>query len=495
MHRQALPKCILLAFAALSVAACDAEGLDPAADSDADGVPDIMDFCPESTGRVDHDGCGEGQMSDPAAAGMETFIIGAADDVPVVLRSHASTVSEAAQGFGVDGTLLMETPLGHMAISDAAVDLVGDAASGAHNQLVDMVGSANVSLPDMGVLEDIAIDDLVQAQVGFGYGRDLDHLDAPLVDERLYMYFDFDAGMSTSLGPIDFSIPQGAEATVVIDAADPSFYARGSVSGLGPLGDIPDVGFGVSATGLLPFEPAYTWGVEDEAEAFDAHIYLNGTIPLGRLPVSIDGEAVVDIDPDDDGETIIDDVDEQLRIGANADVIVNLDSGVGLTMDLKVGGATFAATLGGSESSGYFSAAAGTDELEFDLGIPLPIAPVAQVNVAGFVSEEFSDSFMRANGDFVVELPLIAGVNMHGDMSFDRDGFVMNATAGAFVNPLVELDGDAAVSIVARGTDDWMVEMVGNFDVIGMDLADDATLAFNQDGVFVNGEEVDLTPW
>ena len=75
------------------------------------------------------------------------------------------------------------------------------------------------------------------AEVGFDLGRNLD-LGVPLVPDRTYIYFKFDAGLEMKVGatndPNDtkafsLSVPAGISLLEILDPLDPFYYISGGL--------------------------------------------------------------------------------------------------------------------------------------------------------------------------------------------------------------------------------------------------------------------------
>jgi hypothetical protein len=52
-------------------------------------------------------------------------------------------------------------------------------------------GTARLPFPGAGLMDGVEVADLAQVQVGYDYGRNLQDLDAPVLDDRRYLFFSF----------------------------------------------------------------------------------------------------------------------------------------------------------------------------------------------------------------------------------------------------------------------------------------------------------------
>jgi hypothetical protein len=90
-----------------------------------------------------------------------------------------------------------------------------------------------------------------------------------------------------------------------MDPADPFLFARGELRGFGWLTPLQSVGIGVSANGQARLHGRRNWGIEDQMRPLDGHLYLSGRvgkpIPLPYTSLILDGELLVDFDPQHDG--------------------------------------------------------------------------------------------------------------------------------------------------------------------------------------------------
>jgi Ca2+-binding RTX toxin-like protein len=142
---------------------------------------------------------------------------------------------------------------------------------------------------------------------GVALGNQLGHLEAPLNPAVPYIFFTVTTDFSASFGDLSVSASLGTpNLTVVFDPSDFFLYAKSNLP-------VPfEVGY--SDKGYIPFVP-------DVSLQGNPQIYGNLaaeiSVPLGVVPVNINGGFVLDMDANDDGQ----------RFGFTADSITRLARG------------------------------------------------------------------------------------------------------------------------------------------------------------------------
>lgn len=135
----------------------------------------------------------------------------------------------------VDDTVVLETPVGSVALPNAELTLVLDE----QNNVQRLRGTTEVPFPTLGVLEDVQILGAPKADVGLELGEYLADLGLPLDPERQYLVFRFGTGLDvgaqvpTAEGvnhPLSLSLPSGQNAALVVDTEEPFVYLDGTVS-------------------------------------------------------------------------------------------------------------------------------------------------------------------------------------------------------------------------------------------------------------------------
>lgn len=162
----------------------------------------------------------------------------------------------------LNDALTLELPVGDLLLTDA--DLVLTRTE--EGKIQELRGTAQLPLPALGALENLALSGPIKADVGYARGADLAHLHAPLEADRAYVYFNFGSGLemtvdqSTEDGAIrtiDLTVPKGQRATLVVDTQEPFAYLTGNLSlaydeQLAVAGDLLNVMDAAGATTGIP---------------------------------------------------------------------------------------------------------------------------------------------------------------------------------------------------------------------------------------------------
>jgi hypothetical protein len=470
------------------------------ADTDRDGVADSTDYCagtPPDT-EVDAVGCSETQEVVSGVRTIELYPPGA--PTPIVFKTLEENVTDLVCGLQVDGDMTLETALGPVALLQA--QLLFECGTGGPLPLIERIsGFAQVPFPDVGILAGAEITQPVMAAVGLDRGENLAFLDAPLNDDRYYLYFDFFAGFEASLGPISFAAPFNRDVTFVLDPEDPFFFLRGDIPGLDLVG-VSNTAIGMSVQGLIPFEPETTYAIDGLVEGFQGHLYLKGTIPFAKLPLAIDGELVTNFDPDMDGGTPFNDTLPDVQMGGNGQLDVSVDFMRFFSFGFPLGNASVGVAVTGSLQEAYLSGVLSPDVsfIPSEALNAVPILPTASMMVAGYISsDDLAASFLQAEGMLTLSasnlgnqlgVPLndLAGLNAF--LRLDREGFLLTATTAATIHPSIDFGGMAEVTAFFSGDPaNWYILMLGDMDVFGVPLLS-GSLDASLSGLFVEGSFV-----
>ncbi len=502
----------------------DAQGCGESQDGDGDGVPTDQDLCPDTPAGEPVDGTGCSASQDPnggsgatagsggsagggsatpgkdgqvAPNGFASFTLDPKGKLPVSLETLAKNVKDLATGFQIDGSLLVQLPDGQqLVLAEAHMKLEYDSAKGEGLQSVS--GTCRVPFPAFGLGDNASFDDLVYASIGWDLGKNIQNVSAPMQDDRHYFYLTFSASLGLNLGNAKVSVPGGTSNTIVIDPFDPYLFVKGDLSKLAGLAPIDDAGIGLSWQGLIPFTPKNTWGVEQQAKTFNGHLWLEGGISLGpKIPLSISGNTVIDVDPNDDGKSVFVDPAGGIQLGANADLALSLGyKKLPISLDIPVASATVVAKLTDQEQWAYFSGKIEPDKT----GLP-PVIPISfdqSVKVAGYVNSDIEQSFLKAEGSYKINASAIeawTGIDLsdlgvaQANLTIDNSGVLVTGTATTSFAPVVGLNGNAAVEAFFGGTStNWYVTLDGQLAVKGIDLSADAHAKLDLTGMFVSGK-------
>jgi hypothetical protein len=477
----------------------DEEGCTNADDTDGDGVPNDQDLCPE-TANADSasvDGCDADQvdeegnpLEEPAA--FRTFVVDAQSETPMVLRAKSNTVVDSPEGVRIEGTILVSTPIGHLKMLEASIELTF--VSGSDNEVDTIVGTAGVPFPDIGAMSVCEMEDLARATVGLDYGANLEDLGAPLADDRRYLFFQLNAGLSAQCGPIAIEAPGGADALAVLDPSDPMMYLEGSLLGLGAIGPVESVGLGISAQGLMPFHPAQVLTEVDGLDGlgdFDGHLYVKGSGNIYKA-LTLDGEMMLSFNKDGGG---IETFGESMQIGANGALGVSVDFLPFASFGFGLGEATVVGHTSEGSNYAYISG-----ELSPDTSwLPsfVPVVPEVNVRVEGLISDDIESSFIAADGMYKMDLAPVGdalGIELNvmesieGSLDMNSEvGIEFHGVSQRSFTPFVDVAGDVQVHGSFGNPSDWYIEMSGAMSVGGVGLAGNSRMRLSNDGLIVTG--------
>jgi len=504
---------------------------DPTSDSDTDGLPADQDLCPGTAAgaQVDGNGCSTEQRAngkggkkqngnggnDGAAGetgnpdgpvdsevlpdgevtpnGFAVFTLDPDGAVPVVFRTLASNVIKLENGFSLVGTVMIDVPNDeHVTLLEAKVSLEYDSKKGTGLQSFN--GEARVPFPSIGYMDGVKVSDPVYASVGYDLGKNLTRVEAPLKDERRYLYFNFSAGFEAKLGDMTVSGAANQSVTMTLDPSDPAFFLKASLGGL--MGPVDEASVGFSIGGHLPFVPENTWGISEDAASFDGHIWLGGKVNLNdlKLPVAIGGKTVLDIDPNDDGETLFTDAADGFQFGSNSELDLSVSAGL-IAFELPIAQSTIVGRSGGGEAWALYSGSvkAGNDWMPVDL----PLKNMAQLQTAGHVSTHLEEMYLKAEGDLSLDagklgawtgLELNDLAMVHASLNVDKDGVLVTGTTSAAFSPYVGMKGGVdAVGYFNGHPNGWYVTLDGQLVVSGIDLSAAAHARLDRSGMQVNG--------
>jgi len=377
---------------------------------------------------------------------------------------RANLEVRADGGFTLEGTSKVPTAAGDLTLFEGT--LVFEPGDAFGTGIGRLRGTVRLPFPRVGFLKDAEVEREPMADLGLDLGVNLASLDAPLVDDRKYLFFDFAAGYEASIQPITFSTP-GGTLTMVVDPSDPFFFISGSVEGLkrgkdgsGDSGSSSTGGdggstsggdgsssgsggsssggsssdgtgsdgsgsadgsgskdddieggaaFGISNLGLIHYEPINTWGFEDEIGAFDGHMIERMTLPISGTPLEISGEIVTDLDPDEDGDNPFDPfggylASPDIRYGGNGSLEVGVDFLTFFSWGFGVGQASVGVYSGdaGQEVFASGSASVGLADM-LPAALPIPMNPQRSVDVAAYFSSENDDDFITMESEFTID--------------------------------------------------------------------------------------------
>ena len=503
----------------------------PSADNDNDGLAADQDLCPNTPAGVKTDGNGcstaqreaqssgatagpQGEAGDSsggpvtgAAAqpittvdgavtpnGFAVFVLDPKGTVPVTLRTLASNVTDLENGFSIAGTVTIDVPgNSHLTLAEAKLQLTYDAAKGEGLQGFD--GSVRLPFPDLGFMQGVSVSDPVYAAVGYDLGSQIKNVDAPLKDDRKYLYFTFSAGFEATVGSMTVSAANNQSVTMTLDPSDPSFFLRASLGGL--MGPVDEASLGFSIGGHLPFTPENTWGIDAKAASFDGHLWIGGKVNLNdlKLPVAIGGNTVIDLDPNDTGKTFFNNPAGGFQFGSNSELDISISAGA-LGFEIPVAQSTIVGRITGKSGSADYSGTVKAGNGWMPDAVPLK--NTQQLKAAGHASTQLSDTYFTAEGDLSLDASKLGqwtGLDLNdlamakATLNADKDGLTVTGTAQTSISPYIGLKGDlATVGFFNGNPKDWYVTLDGRFAVSGVDLSANAHARVDQQGLQVNGK-------
>lgn len=275
-----------------------------------------------------------------------------------------------------------------------------DADVTAHLDPPSFDGSAAVPFPALDYLADAGIEgEAPRARLAFGQGAMLGEVEIneqPLAldPDDWYLVADYQSGFSVSFGPASLSTPGGGS-TLVVAPQEPLIYIGGDMAGLLTGGVVQDAALGFSLDGRLPYSPANPlWDGEEWHEfELDGHFYAQGSVQLGRYPVSVAATVFVDADADGDGTTIFEGDDGDIALAADGTVTLGYSKvGFDLSADVAEGSVLYDGSQG-ENGALYFYGRNGLPRL-FD-GTPLEVIEPDPTSLEGYAYFQDDDFAIR----------------------------------------------------------------------------------------------------
>ena len=462
-------------------------------------------------------------------------------------------------GIHVEDDLRVLTPFGDIVLGEASLSIT----LGAGGSFETLVGTARVPFPGIGFLSGVQVDETPMATLGLDFGANIE-VGVPLEPAVPYLFFQFSSSFGASLGPVSFKAG-GPDATLLLNPADPFVFVGGSLGNLIPGSDDPppkqtavaagapafvepDLGFGISLGAMIPYftgphdvrvvgealDPtcsqcvidvcaadgfccATEWDSQCVSQAqtictgsdpntFSGHLLLKGPIPLGALPLSLEGITIANIDPDENG-TIFQ-LSPDMQLGAKGALGVSVPFLTFLEFGFDLGTADAVAGFTAGAASACFTGRLDPEDpfAMFPPNFPIPIKQSPQqvgAKVAGsFNTAAPEKSFVQANGNFSIDLKPIGdpiGVNLGElasstvDLRIDKNGLLFKGMTSSQIIPnLTNAEMSLAVNIPAHNALLSSAELKGALTVANVGL-DPARIFISPLGFEVEGN-LDLAP-
>lgn len=383
------------------------------------------------------------------------FVLDPARDEPITLHAVASAVTRTDDGFRIAGTLSIDTEFDPVLLRNADVRLRYDADAGEGLQHIE--GTVSLPLPKLAIFGDANLGAVVPSRIGYELGEDLRALggaDGPLLAGRKYLSFAATEPFHIDFGSVELSSPAAGDGSApvpvfALDPSDPQLFLRGSLSGV--LGKSESARVAISATRLFMLRH------EAEDEEAEGYLWVEGELDCKALsvPITIDGHTLFEIDPDQDGTSILADPHSEVAFGASGELRVKLEVHA-RELEVPVVSAWLeASALGGAAEATYVGGIAANSSFWPDGYL---IENPKALRVHGKNGSDASTDFLAIEGQLIV-----AGVDLsqeaHGQL--DANGLNVSGRLATARNPIalsgsvepdfVQLSGEAEVTIAISG--------------------------------------------
>jgi hypothetical protein len=331
------------------------------------------------------------------------------------------------------------TPAGPVRLHDASLCATPVPAA--------IVGEAHVPLPAIGLLNGVVVHAMgPRGRLSLARGRQLGALE--IGRERLavepshfYLSVDYAGRHVLPLGRASLTMDP-ARPRLAIDPSGPVFYFAGDLAGILSK---PLVGaaFGLSPTGGLlhtTAQPLYD-GTTSAPARLAGHLLVQGTFPLGDLPVEVTGRVLVDLDADDDGLSALAGDERDVALAGDAVLRLAVAAG-GFRLDAALARASF---LRDGEGTLFFSGSA--PAALFAATSLSPFEPRSELAVRGVYSSPTDFAVLVRGDGRLVGLPFHEAQVELGSAAVKIAGRVEIAPLGAVaVAGAMGVDGSWALA-------------------------------------------------
>lgn len=244
--------------------------------------------------------------------------------------ANIDRVEEIENDVQIKGSIFTYNELGDLVTISSGDFMLSDKEGETYNSF-DGYGLG--SIPEIGVLAELQSTFDPGSYYSYATGAEIKTLDenAPLQDNRYY----FDINVEDNLAA-EKVITIGSSAFkfehLYLDANDPSIFIKGDAKFSENI-EIKDLGIGLSANGLLEFNPyeysdELTSQIVKPMETMHGNIYFTGLIPIKKYSIEIYGEAIIGFVLNDNGfKEFFEDGFENAsyNMGVNGKVFINND--------------------------------------------------------------------------------------------------------------------------------------------------------------------------
>lgn len=217
-------------------------------------------------------------------ANPEVFSLGSGSNA-LTLKTNSENILKTDYGYKVKGSIFIENnKYGDIRLTNGDFELHQSEDGSYFNNLT---GLGLAELPKEGILGDLVMTGIEACPFGFQKGSEFETgaFAWPVNNDRYYFYFENSEPLKALISGSELSNIN----KIAIDPLDPFFFVTCDI-GETKIGELTDVGFAVSAQGLIPYYPAVN---EYDIPNFEGQFYITGTIPLEKYPIALTGEAVV----------------------------------------------------------------------------------------------------------------------------------------------------------------------------------------------------------
>ncbi len=457
------------------------------ADSDADGVLDDEDLCPETAAGsgVDGNGCARGQSADDAEQqGFSVFVLDPEGELPITLLTRTRNVTSEGNGaFGLNGTVLVEVPGDqHVALREAELALAPDRALGAGLQ--SLSGTVRLPFPSAGFLSGVKSSEAVSAVAGYHRGDELDNVDAPLSATRRYLDFTYSSGFTAAAPALEVTASGAKRSQLVLDTSGPTFFLPAALEGF--LGSVGVAGVGFAPSGALSFTPRQTAGIEAHAKELMGELWLGGELDLSELglPLRIARNTFLDLEKK-----------PGFGFGANSDFGLDI-SAAQLELSLPFAASTVVGQVLDRDVVAYATGQIAASDAWLPEGVAAK--EVGELRAQAQLMTDASQASFAAQGAFSLDgekLGRWSGLSLddvalsESSMHASSSGLTLEGVTTGRISEALRARGALETRAFFNGdAAAWYVTFDGPFAVNGVELSSDAHARLDASGMALSGD-------